>query len=140
MTNSSADFAAGSDATHDPGVHGPVATAPDQVDVVRFVASYFDEDESTAATRLRRRRYGWDVDTQPTNGELLLGPGPLLIDGRSGDYWRTSSSPGDVFGDLGKLGWSELKTRSLFEQWKDQRRGPDGNVFDPMPTVPALDE
>ena len=89
-----------------------------------------DFDPDSVAWRVRQCRYGWEIDTQPSSGELLLGPGPLIIDGRTGDYWKTSSNPSDVFGGSGALGWSELKSRRLFEQWKHERAGPDGNIFD----------
>lgn len=107
----------------------PALPAPTSDDVISFVARYFDEDRVTAAGRLRRRRYGWQIDTQPVTGELLLGSGPLIVDGYTGDYWETSSSPWDVFGDSGSLGWSELKSRSLFEQWKSEKPWTSGNVI-----------
>jgi len=138
-SGTSSDYKSGPDSGGDPGLDGPRMVALSQVDVIRFVAEYFGEDAPTALQRLRPRRYGWEVDTQPMNGELLLGPGPVIIDRKSGDYWETSSSPSDIFGDAGMLGWSELKTRDLFERWKDERRAPDGNVLEETSAAELLD-
>ncbi|WP_341953782.1 hypothetical protein [Salinibacterium sp. TMP30] len=115
----------------------PSQRLPVLQDVVSFIIGYFDEYAEEApdvapesvAWRVRRRRYGWQIDTQPSSGELLLGPGPLIVDGRTGDYWRTSSSPVDVFGEPGVLGWSQLTSRRLFEQWRRERGLPDGNIL-----------
>jgi hypothetical protein len=139
-SGTSSDFESESETCGDPGIQSPRVTALTQADVIRFVAEYFEEDAPTAIQRLRPRRYGWEVDTQPMNGELLLGPGPVIIDGKSGDYWETSSSPSDIFGDAGMLGWSELKTQALFERWKDERRAPDGNVLKEMSAAELLDK
>ncbi|QYH34588.1 GIY-YIG nuclease family protein [Salinibacterium sp. M195] len=115
----------------------PLQSPPAMKDIVEFIFRYFDDDADvnpevdpdSVAWRVRRRSYGWEIDTQPNSGALLLGPGPLIIDGRTGDYWETSSSPLDVFGGSGALGWSELKSRHLFDQWKQGRSVPDGSIF-----------
>jgi hypothetical protein len=105
--------------------------------VIAFARAEFAEGEE-AQDRLKSRRYGWQIETQPRasdNGAppvLLLGPGPRIVDRHTGYYWRTSSSPSDVFGDGdGALGWSELSSRALFDQWRTTTADyPDGNIRD----------
>lgn len=106
-------------------------------EVLLFVQAQFEEGDE-ASDRLRSRRFGWEVDTQPRaflDGQdsslMLLGNGPILIDRHSGDYWFTSSNPGAVFGDgADRLGWSQLTTRAKFERWCEENDLPHWNIHD----------
>ena len=103
-------------------------------EALAFVQAHFEEG-SEAQDRLCRRRYGWEVNTQSREfidsqdpSLLSLGGGPILIDRHSGDYWFTSSCPADVFDDDGGLGWSQLTTRALFEEWCSGDDPSAGNI------------
>ena len=106
-------------------------------EVLAFVQAQFEEGDE-ASDRLRSRRFGWEVDTQPRaflvsrdSAQMLLGNGPILIDRHSGDYWFTSSSPWDVFGDgADRLGWPQLTTRAKFERWCEENDLPNWNIHD----------
>ena len=107
-----------------------------EAEVLAFTQAECDEGPE-AISRLRRRRFGWEINTQSRyfiDGEetwlLAFGEGPLIVDRHTGNYWRTSSNPVAVFGDgAGQLGYAELATRALFEQWRSQQGGPcEGNI------------
>lgn len=104
----------------------PDAEPIDDDDVLCFAKEYFNEKEE-ALSRIRRRRFGWELDTQPRDyldtgdlGMMTIGNGPILIDRHTGDYWQLSSSPPEVFGDgAGRLGYRQLTSRARFEQWRE---------------------
>lgn len=97
-----------------------------RADVLEFVKEEFDKGEE-ASDRIRRRPFGWQIDTQPRAyldsldpNLMSLGDGPLLVDGHTGEVRAVSSSPSDMFGDTttDTIGWSQLRTRALFEAWR----------------------
>lgn len=99
--------------------------------VLEFVKKEFDEGDE-ATDRIRRRPFGWQIDTQPRAyldsldpNLMSLGDGPLLVDSHTGEVWAVSSSPSDVFGDTttNTIGWSQLRTRALFEAWRSAQCG-----------------
>lgn len=108
-----------------------------RTDVLEFVKKEFDEGEE-AADRIRGRPFGWQIDTQPRAyldsldpNLMSLGDGPLLVDSHTGEVWAVSSSPSDVFGDTatGTIGWSQLRTRALFEAWRVSQYGASQGVI-----------
>jgi hypothetical protein len=104
-------------------------------EIVAFARRWFGEG-GEVADRIRGRRYGWELDTQPREyinsrdfALMTLGNGPILIDRRDGAFWETSSSPGDVFGTDSTPGWSELTSRARFHAWRKFSAGaPSGNI------------
>lgn len=106
-------------------------------EVVTFARGWFDEG-SEVADRIRARRYGWELDTQPREyinsrdfALMTIGNGPILVDRRDGAFWETSSNPGAVFGTDSTPGWSELTSRARFDAWRQSSAGaPSGYVRD----------
>ena len=107
------------------------------LDVREFVKKEFDEGDE-ATDRIRRRPFGWQIDTQPRAyldsldpNLMSIGDGPLLVDSHTGEVWAVSSNPSDVFGDTATdtIGWSQLRTRALFEAWRAAQFSPAQSVI-----------
>ncbi|MET2010569.1 YrhB domain-containing protein [Microbacterium chocolatum] len=110
-------------------------TVPRDV-VVQWTRDRFNEGEE-ADERVEERPWGFTVSTQSrefldTGDELtmLVGGGPYIIDGESGEVWATSSSPIAYYGAAEDPGWSALDDIETFERWRTRRLAGDANVFD----------
>ncbi|MEV8271901.1 YrhB domain-containing protein [Microbacterium sp. NPDC077184] len=106
-------------------------------DVVdQWTRARFEEGEE-AHERVEERPWGFTVSTQSrafldTGDELtmLVGGGPYIVDGESGEVWATSSSPLAYYGTDEAPGWSVLDDVETFERWRARRFAGDANVFD----------
>jgi hypothetical protein len=76
-------------------------------DVVIFAMCYFNEPRELATKRVRKNNWGYFVKNPIPDewGNILLGPGPIVVHGDSGIYIALSSSPPDMIGpySLGTL-------------------------------------
>ncbi|GAA0484094.1 YrhB domain-containing protein [Microbacterium aurantiacum] len=110
-------------------------TVPRDV-VIQWTRDRFNEGEE-ADERVEKQPWGFTVSTQSrafldTGDELtmLVGGGPYIVDGQSGEVWATSSSPVAYYGTDEAPGWSVLDDVETFERWRTHRSAGEANVFD----------
>ena len=104
--------------------------------VLSWARGVFGEGDEVA-DRVARRPWGYTVSPQSRafldSGDpmtMIVGSGPYVVDGESGEVWRTRSSPGEYHGDGTRPGYGGLDDVDAFLVWRRGRSPGIANVLD----------
>src|SRR6478736_4099055 len=106
-------------------------------DVVReWTRRAFDEGRE-ADERVETKPWGFTISRQSRayleTGDvltMLIGSGPYIVDGGSGEVWATGSDPISHSGDERTVGWAALDDAETFRRWRLRRLPGVANVLD----------
>lgn len=104
--------------------------------VHQWTRQEFGEGEE-AHERVKARPWGFTVSRQSRayleTGDILtalVGSGPYIVDGESGEVWTTGSNPAEMNGADQHPGWGTLDDIDTFVRWRARRHPGVGNVLD----------
>lgn len=104
--------------------------------VRQWTRQEFAEGEE-AHERVTIRPWGFTVSRQSRayleTGDILtmlVGGGPFIVDGESGEVWTTGSNPAEMIGDAQRPGWGALDDVDTFVRWRTRRYPGVANVLD----------
>lgn len=106
-------------------------------DVVReWTRRAFDEGRE-ADERVETKPWGFTISRQSRvyldTGDvltMLIGSGPYIVDGETGEVWATGSDPISHSGDERTIGYANLHDRQTFQRWRRGRIPGVANVLD----------
>ncbi|GAA5206438.1 YrhB domain-containing protein [Microbacterium kyungheense] len=107
------------------------------IDVVRAWTRHEFDEGPEADGRIEATPWGFTITRQSRayldTGDvlaMLIGSGPYVVDGESGEVWATGSDPISHSGDERTIGYANLHDKETFRRWRRGRLPGVGNVLD----------